>query len=203
MFTGIVSACGTVVACAPSPSGAVELVVKAEDGFFAACELGESVCVDGCCLSLSRKVSEQEGAFELSPETRARTAPLAAGDLVHLEPSLRLGDKLGGHFVFGHVDGIATVTEVAAVGGNCYEAGFALPAAVAPRLVAPKGSVAVAGVSLTVARVAGEVFWVQLVPATWRATKLAPERSLAIGAGFNLEIDQLARYVEASLGESR
>ena len=197
MFTGIIEVCGSVVGWSSSARGSKQLVVETPSDFFTLNNIGDSICVDGCCLTLVEKQSASRGMFELSPETLSRTVEPSMGALVHMEHSLRLGDQVGGHFVFGHVDGVATIEEVSDSGGG-YEVGFALPEQVEPRYVVPKGSVAIGGVSLTVSGVKGRSFWVQLIPATCAATRLSPQRSLAVGVKFNFEIDYLARYVFGS-----
>ena len=154
--------------------------------------LGDSVCVDGVCLTVA-ELGAASFQADVSGET-LRVTTLGAkrdGARVNLEPALRAGDSLGGHWVSGHVDGIA---EVLATSNDArsLRVEFAAPKALA-RYIARKGSVTLDGVSLTVNEVDGHKFSVNLIPHTLEATTLG---SLAVGVGVNLEIDLLARYVE-------
>lgn len=195
MFTGIVQAVGRVAAAGEGPAGSRRLVIDTGGLVTAGWRRGDSVAVAGVCLTV---VALADGRFEadLSGETLARTTlgRLAAGDPVNLEPALRAADPLGGHLVTGHVDGVARV-------GDCREAGGALhatveaPAALA-RFVAEKGSVALDGVSLTVGRVDGARFEIDLVPHTRAVTTLG---ALAPGLPLNLEVDLVARYLDRLL----
>jgi riboflavin synthase len=189
MFTGLVAVTGTLAACASRGPGA-RLVLRAsfDDGPLT---LGESIAVDGVCLSVDAIV---EGGFEVdaSAETLARTTlgRLAPGAAVHFERALRAGDPLGGHLMSGHVDGVGTLKARRAVGDAVWMA-FGLEPALA-RFVAEKGSIAIDGVSLTVNTVSVGDFEVTLIPHTLRKTKLG---ALAPGDPVNLEVDIIARYV--------
>jgi riboflavin synthase len=184
MFTGIVQAIGRIeklqplqVATGRLPLGDVRI--------------GDSICVQGCCLTVIRKAKGRLW-FDVSGETLHVTAGLDRPGKVNLEKSLGLGDKLGGHLVTGHVDGVGVVLT--------HANGFLqirAPRALS-RYIARKGSICVDGVSLTVNRVEGARFEVNLIPHTLRVTTL---RRLARGARVNLEVDLLARYV-ARLRES-
>src|SRR5918995_5367840 len=177
MFTGIVQALGRVRSFEDG-----RLVV--ERGPVDAA-IGDSVAVNGVCLTV---VERGEGtlAFDVVPETVSRTRPF--GDAVNLEPSLRAGDPLGGHVVQGHVDGVGRVRALGADGRLVVEA----PAEILAYVV-EKGSIAVDGVSLTVAWVHRDAFEVALVPHTLEVTTLG---SLREGDAVNLEVDVLAKYVE-------
>jgi riboflavin synthase len=189
MFTGLVAAQGTLVARAARGPGA-RLAVKAH---FEGDPLvpGESIAVDGCCLSVAAVLAD---GFEVdvSAETLARTTlgRRTLGGAVNLERSLRAGDRLGGHLVTGHVDGVGELVDRRAV-GDAVTMTFAIPAELA-RFVAEKGSVAVSGVSLTVNRTAAHRFDVTLIPTTLAATNLV---LLAPQDQVNLEVDLIARYV--------
>src|SRR5437763_5494610 len=169
MFTGLVEALGTLTRAEPDGAGGRRLTLAAP--FAAELALGESVAVNGACLTV---VERGAGAFdvEAGPETLRRTdlGGLAVGDRVNLERSLQLGDRLGGHLVQGHVDGIGRVAERHPQGG--WETiWFAAPAELVAQMV-PKGSGAVDGVSLTLVDVAADRFSVALVPHTLAATTL-------------------------------
>ena len=186
MFTGLIRSLGTVERRERVGSGA-RLAVAASGLELAA---GDSIAVDGVCLTA---LQPGPGGFsaDVSAETLARTTlgALQPGGRVNLEPSLRLGDKLDGHWVSGHVDAVA---EVAAVTPDEQMADVRIRVPRTPRhLVAAKGSVAVNGVSLTVNEVADDIFSVYLIPHTRQLTNLG-----ALGAGdrVNLEADLLARY---------
>jgi riboflavin synthase len=195
MFSGLVLGRGRVIA-APQPSteGArLRLAVPAELRDRA--PLGASLAVDGVCLTVATNDGE-ELAFELSPETLARSTlgALVAGQEVNLEPALRLGDAFGGHWVQGHVDAtgeiLATVER-----GDHREVTLRLPAELTA-FVVEKGSITVDGVSLTVARLAGDRFVVALVPHTLAVTTLGES---APGRRVNLEVDVLSKYVHQAV----
>jgi riboflavin synthase len=192
MFTGIVEGTGRVVTLAVAPGGAgarLEVEAPWPAGTLAA---GDSVAVDGCCLTVAA-ATPTGFAADLVAETLRRTAlgRLAAGDRVNLERPLALGGRLGGHLVQGHVDGVARVLERQAAGEG-RELRVELPEALA-RYVAEKGSIAVDGVSLTVAGVGQGWFAVALVPHTLATTTLG-ERGP--GDPVHLEVDLVAKYVE-------
>ena len=198
MFTGIVKAVGRVVAVGTGSGGARRLTIDTGGLVTASWQRGDSVAVAGVCLTV---VALADGRFEaeLSGETIARTTlgGLAPGAAVNLEAALRASDALGGHFVTGHVDGVARVRDCREAGGALH-ARIEAPAALA-RYVAEKGSVTLDGVSLTVGRVAGAEFGIDLVPHTRAATTLG---ALAPGLELNLEVDVVARYLDRLL-ESR
>ncbi|HVH82712.1 MAG TPA: riboflavin synthase, partial [Steroidobacteraceae bacterium] len=153
--------------------------------------LGDSICVQGCCLTVTERAGPSFAA-DLSRETLSLTTlgELAVGAAVNLEPALRAGDALGGHLVSGHVDGIARVTSVES-DARSRRLAIAVPRELA-RYIAPKGSVTVDGVSLTVNEVAGESFGVNIIPHTQTATTLGAAR---VGTPVNIEVDQVARYL--------
>jgi riboflavin synthase len=192
VFTGLVSSLGSLAARTPrGPDARLVIRCAFEDGALA---LGESIAVSGCCLTVA---SIAAGGFEAdaSSETLARTTigSLAVGAPVNLERALRAGDRMGGHIVSGHVDGVGSLARRRPVGESVAMT-FAAPAELA-RFVAEKGSIAVDGVSLTVNRVAaagGDSFEVMIIPHTLEKTNLG---SLAEGAAVNLEVDLVARYV--------
>jgi riboflavin synthase len=185
MFTGIVQALGRIVRVRPFEveSGALDLADIA---------VGDSICVQGVCLTVTALTGRGFTA-ELSPETLAVTAGLERPGAVNLEKSLALGERLGGHLVSGHVDGVGEVTRFA---GGVLE--VRAPAELA-RFIARKGSICIDGVSLTVNRVQASLLEVYLIPHTLQVTTLG---RLLPGARVNLEVDLIARYVERLLGES-
>ncbi len=193
MFTGLVQALATVAQIAPSDPG--KRLTIAAPMLAAAAQLGDSIAVNGCCLTVIARDGEQL-SFEAGPETLLRTnlGELEPGSRVNLEPSLRAGDPLGGHYVSGHVEAVSTVDERQ----DDHEWStfwFRFPRALGRYLV-NKGSVAVDGVSLTVVDVEPERFSVQLIPHTLAMTTLGQRRP---GDRVNLETDLLAKYVEKLL----
>lgn len=189
MFTGIVTAVGTIAAV-EATAGGVRLRVATADLDLADGQVGESIAVDGVCLTA---VTIASSAFEadVSRETLRCTAGFEPGTRVNLERALLLSNRLGGHLVSGHVDGVGTVVSVAAAGDNRV-LWFEAPPEVA-RYVAVKGSIAINGVSLTVNEVKAMQFCVNIIPHTLAATNLG---ALVAGARVNLEADTVARYVE-------
>jgi riboflavin synthase len=190
MFTGLISDLGTVERIAPRQGGA-RIAVRPRSLLVDDLAPGESVCCSGACLTVTER-GQGLVAFDAVPETLARTTLGAwrAGDPVNLERALRLSDRLGGHLVAGHVDAVGQVLWRAAEGQGARLA-ISLPAAVAP-LVAEKGSVAVDGVSLTVARAARDRFEVALIPETLARTTLG---AAIPGTRVNLEADVVARHL--------
>lgn len=195
MFTGIVTAVGTVSAV-EATAGGVRIRVAAPGLGLSDGQVGESIAVNGVCLTVIAITMPAAGAVEsfdadVSRETLRCTAGFEAGARVNLERALRLADRLGGHLVSGHVDGVGTVASVTPAGDNRVFV-FEVPRDVA-RYIAVKGSVAINGVSLTVNEVNGMRFSVNIIPHTLTATNLA---ALTAGARVNLEADMVARYVE-------
>jgi riboflavin synthase len=159
--------------------------------------LGDSVSVQGCCLTVTRRVGTAFHA-DVSRETLSKTTlgNLHPGSKVNLEPSLRAGDALGGHLVSGHVDAVGRLT-AAHEDARSWRLEFELPAALM-RFVAAKGSICIDGVSLTVNQVGGLRFDVNIIPHTREVTTLG---DLVVGAGVNIEIDTIARYLDRLLGK--
>jgi riboflavin synthase len=193
MFSGIVSAVGTVREARRAPGG-VRIVVDAGRLGLRDVSVGDSVAVNGTCLTVVARIGRTFRA-DVSRETLACTAGFAAGGRVNLEKALRAADRLGGHLVSGHVDGVGSVTRIERSGDNRRLA-VAVPKALA-KYVARKGSIAVNGVSLTVNEVNGATFTVNLIPHTLKATNLGDLRE---GDKVNLEVDMLARYVARVMG---
>ena len=187
MFTGLVEATGMLAARAPRGPG-FRLSIASE---LSALVLGESISVNGACLTVT---AIDGGRFEadISVETAERTTlgRLATGAELNLERSLRAGDRLGGHLVSGHVDGVARVRELCPA-GEALRVGVEAPQPLR-RYIAEKGSVTLDGVSLTVNAVTDEQFEIMLIPHTLAVTNL---KALRAGAELNLEVDLVARYV--------
>jgi len=195
MFTGIVEGVGEILGLAPLAEG---LRIALRTSFPAAeLVLGESVAVAGACLTVAA-LAPPGVSFEVSPETLACTTfPLKkVGDRVNLERSLRLGDRLGGHLVTGHVDAVGIVRQLRP-GPAHFQLQIELPGALS-RFVIEKGSIAVDGVSLTVNTVKGNTFSVNIIPFTARETTLA---ALKVGDRVNLETDLIGKYVARMLGK--
>jgi riboflavin synthase len=198
MFTGIVTAVGTIESCEKRGDLRVRVACPFDPDKIA---VGASIACSGVCLTVVERGGETGNAWfavDVSAETLSRTAKdsWAEGTRTNLEPSLRLGDELGGHIVSGHVDAVGTVEQVRAEGDST-RVTIVAPAALAP-FVAPKGSIALDGVSLTVNQVEdrpdGSVaFGLNIIPHTAAVTTLG---ELGPGAEVNLEIDTLARYLK-------
>jgi riboflavin synthase len=192
MFTGIVTALGEVTAVEAQPGLTRLSVASSYDA--AGVDIGASIAHDGCCLTVVEKTARAQGmthVVEAAAETLALTTigALKIGDRMNLERSLRLGDELGGHMVQGHVDGLGAVLSVRQ-DGEGWRLKIKPPQQIAA-LIAPKGAVAVAGVSLTVNEVDDAGFGVLIIPHTWAVTTLS---KLKAGDTVNLEADMMARY---------
>lgn len=188
MFTGLVAGVGTVAARANGANASVQLTLDAP-ALAGEIKEGDSVAVSGTCLT-ARNIAGGSFACDVVAETLRRTTlgGLAVGDAVNLELALRASDRLGGHVVLGHVDGVATVLALADDGE--LEVEIEAPLA---RYVVQKGSIALDGVSLTVAAIDGARVSVALIPQTRVATTLG---ALAPGSRMNVEVDVLAKHVE-------
>ncbi len=197
MFSGIIDAVG-LVQFSRSVTGGSELAIRSP-GYWKDLEDGASVAIDGVCLTLTR-ADEQDARFDVVAETLRRTTlgMLRADSRVNLQKSLSVGDRIDGHFVQGHIDAIA---EVAKVEQSPKESlWWFRPGFEAMRFIVPKGSIAIDGISLTVAEVREDLFSVALIPTTLHRTTLGDKK---IGAHVNLETDILARtavhYLESMI----
>ena len=195
MFTGLVEDLGTIVR-ADRRSDALVLAVRPARIPLGELAIGESVCHDGACLTVT-EVGRDAFTVLAGAETLARTTlgALRVGSRVNLERSLRLGDRLGGHWVTGHIDGTGELAIRRDLGANLV-LGVRTPAALL-QLIVEKGSIALAGVSLTVNAVDAETFSVAIIPHTRDATTLG---ALHLGDRVNLETDVLAKHVQKLLG---
>jgi len=198
MFTGLIEATGTVRALT-AVAGGQRLTI--ETGLAAALAVGDSVATSGVCLTVVALEPDAWSA-DVSPETLRVTAlgALTTGSAVNLERPLAVGSRLGGHFVQGHVDGTGRIEAITAE-GEFYRVRISFPPALAAYFI-EKGSVAVDGISLTIASLADTTFDVQIIPHTWTATTL---RHAQPGAIVNLECDMVGKYVlrNLSLGTAR
>ena len=194
MFTGIVTAVGRIASARPHGDG-LRLRIDAPGFGMEEVALGDSIALQGVCHTV---VAKDAGGFEVdtSAATLAVTTGLDEGREVNLEKSLTLADRLGGHLVSGHVDGVGSVVAFEDLGGS-WRLEVEMPRELR-RYVARKGSIAVDGVSLTVNAVAGSRFEVNIIPHTRAVTTL---RRLAPGSPVNLEVDMTARYLERLVGE--
>lgn len=197
MFTGIVQDLGRLVS-REARGGDVRLLIAFDRLNPSGIRVGDSICVQGCCLT-AVELHDRTFAADVSRETLSLTTlgDLTSGSRVNLEPSLKAGDPLGGHLVSGHIDGLG---EIAAISGDARSTRIeiSIPSALS-RYIARKGSVAIDGVSLTVNEVQGATFGINLIPHTQAVTTLG---ALHVGARVNLEVDQIARYLERLLADS-
>jgi riboflavin synthase len=194
MFTGLIEALGEVVSFTKQPTGAKLRIACA--AVTADAKEGDSICVNGVCLTA---LEIKEGAFtaDLAPETLARTnlSTLAVGSAVNLERSLLPTTRLGGHMLQGHVDGVGRIAELRELGEGNWWLGVEVPVELERYLVF-KGSIAIDGISLTVASVEGRLVGVTIIPHTWTHTNLGRHQ---VGDLVNLETDVIAKYVEKML----
>ena len=204
MFTGIVSGLGRITAVAPlgaDASHGKRLAIEAPSGYLDDVQLGDSIALNGACMTVTTlEPAASRFTVDVSAESLAKTAGLGNPGRVNLEKALRANDRLGGHLVSGHVDGLGEVTHFAPV-GESWELRVMTTAEIG-RYLAYKGSIAVNGVSLTVNRVldsaAGCEFSINLIPHTIQNTTLG---DLQAGAKVNLEVDLIARYVARMLSK--
>ena len=190
MFTGLIQTIGTVVEVRPT-GGAARMTLAAPD-LSGSLAPGESVAVDGCCLTVETQDDRRFTAFA-SPETLARTTlgKVRAGRMVNLERALALGDRLGGHLVSGHVDGVGRIDHIEQRDGGAWEVSVQVPEDLAGGVI-PKGSIAIDGVSLTIARLAGACVTIAVIPETWTRTTLSRKGP---GEAVNIETDMIGKYV--------
>ncbi|MCX5744970.1 MAG: riboflavin synthase [Proteobacteria bacterium] len=203
VFTGLVEDAGTITRV-DRQGDAIVFAVRPAGIPIAELVVGESVCHDGTCLTVTSIIPaspESPGTYTVlaGAETLGRTTlgRLAVGARVNLERALRLGDRLGGHWVTGHVDGVGELVSKAPIAGGANLVLAIRPPAALLRYIVEKGSIAVAGVSLTVNAVDAATFSIALIPHTLDATTLG---EVAVGGTFNLEVDILAKHVEKLLG---
>lgn len=193
MFTGIIEATGVIASiqpCTEKGRGALSLTVSTQQLDLSDVALGDSIAVNGVCLTVTALMHDSF-AVDVSAETLNCTVGLdQPAAHVNLEKAMRLSDRLGGHLVSGHVDAVGVVAKIEHI-GECVELVIQAPQPVA-RFLAHKGSVTVNGVSLTINKIKGNEFTINLIPHTLAMTNL---QTLTPGAPVNLETDMLARYV--------
>jgi riboflavin synthase len=192
MFTGIIQAIGAVAEIEPRGEDR-RLTIKVGSLDLSDVQLGDSIAVSGVCLT-AVALTQDSFDVDVSAETLRCSAGFDAGGEVNLEKALRLSDRLGGHLVSGHVDGIGEVLQFSEA-GECILLDIRAPRPLA-KYIAAKGSITVDGVSLTVNRVAADTFSINLIPHTLQMTTL---KGLSAGAKVNLEVDMMARYAERIL----
>ncbi len=188
MFTGIIKTMGTVVAV-DETRGDARFTIET-DMDLTHIPIGASICHAGCCLTVVEK-NDNQFVVDVSAETLSKTSlgQWKDGTKINLEPSLKVGDELGGHIVSGHVDGVANIVSITPE-GDSHRLVIEAPDDLA-KFIAPKGSVALDGISLTVNEVNGNQFGVNIIPHTWNVTTLGQNK---VGDKLNIEIDLMARY---------
>jgi riboflavin synthase len=197
MFTGIIEGLGSVVSVTPSRQG--QALTVAADFDLVGTKLGDSIAVDGACLTAVR-LDGRHFTVDVSPETLRRTTvgELRAGSRVNLERALRVGDRLDGHLVSGHVDGVGRIKDRRRE-GNAIVIGIGVAAELS-RYMIEKGSVAVAGTSLTINRIDDAGFEVSIIPHTAHLTTIGTSR---VGQRVNIETDMIGKYVEKFVRQGR
>ncbi|QVL45942.1 MAG: riboflavin synthase [Methylophilaceae bacterium] len=189
MFTGIIQAVGEIQPTTYS-NGDIQISIEAHQLDLSDVKLGDSIAVNGVCLTVTH-VSQTHFVADVSKETLSVTIGLNKKGPANLEKAMRLSDRLGGHLVSGHVDGVGEVVRFEAV-NDCWLLAINAPHAIS-KYIARKGSICVNGVSLTINTIEKDVFTINIIPHTLAKTTLG---ALNIGSQVNLEIDQIARYVE-------
>ena len=198
MFTGLIQDIGKVRSIDKDGDWRIVIGVTPNEGMdMARHELGASIACSGCCLTVVEKGSDWF-SVDVSAESLSKTIinDWEEGARINLEPSLRLGDELGGHIVSGHVDGLAELIDIKE-DNDSWRLKIKVPQTLS-QYIASKGSVALDGISLTVNEVDGDVFGVNIIPHTWEHTTLSDRK---VGDRLNLEIDMLARYVARMLNK--
>jgi riboflavin synthase len=197
MFTGLVEERGRLSRVTPKGPG-MSLIIEASRSFVQSLSLGESVAVDGACMTVTH-AHDTSFSFDASAESMSRTTlgKRRAGDELHLERALRLGDRVGGHLVSGHIDGLGKLMQRTKV-GEAVLLQFALESTLLPYLI-EKGSIAIDGISLTINELFDDGFSVMLIPHTQSVVHLHDK---ALHGDVNIEVDQIGKYVERLLGLS-
>lgn len=197
MFSGIITGVGVVRDVSIRPNKDAQFLIAVPDTWdMESVDLGASICCSGCCLTVIDKTKDSF-VVDVSAESISKTnlGAWRKGTEINLERSLKMGDELGGHMVSGHVDGLAKCIFIAPENGS-HRLKFETPSGF-EKFIAPKGSVTLNGVSLTVNEVFGTVFGVNIIPHTWTVTNF---RGLKVGDDMNFEVDVIARYVAKQMG---
>ena len=189
MFTGIIQSVGAITQANPAGDD-VQLHINTQTLAMSDVQLGDSIAVNGVCLTVVN-LSNSHFEAHVSKETLSVTVGLNQAHPVNLEKAMRLSDRLGGHLVSGHVDGVGEVIQFISL-GECWQLDICAPHAIS-KYIAVKGSICVNGVSLTVNQINNDTFSINLIPHTLENTTL---NTLKAGSKVNLEVDQIARYVE-------
>jgi len=189
MFTGIIQAVGQIETINATSSD-IQITIHADQLNFSDVKEGDSIAVNGVCLTVTH-LTQTSFSVDVSQETLNVTTGLSKKGAVNLEKALRLDDRLGGHLVSGHVDGVGEVVTFEPV-NDCWLLGIRSPHAIS-KYIARKGSICVDGVSLTINTIEKDIFTINIIPHTLEQTTLG---ALKVGSAVNLEIDQIARYVE-------
>ena len=189
MFTGIIQSVGAITQANPAGDD-VQLHINTQNLAMSDVQLGDSIAVNGVCLTVVN-LSNSHFEAHVSKETLSVTVGLNQAHPVNLEKAMRLSDRLGGHLVSGHVDGVGEVVKFISL-GECWQLDICAPHAIS-KYIAVKGSICVNGVSLTVNQINNDTFSINLIPHTLENTTL---NTLKAGSKVNLEVDQIARYVE-------
>jgi len=198
VFTGIITALGEVVSVSENNGGS-EFVISSP-GFFEECALGDSVANNGVCLTVTAKTNDQATFFaQIETMEKTNLSKWSVGDVVNLELPLRLGDRLGGHIVQGHVDDVAQIKSIEELPDGSSLVTLSIPKTLV-RFIVDRGSVTLNGVSLTVASRNEESFVVALIPATLEKTTFG---RASVGDEVNIEIDSIARYVEQLVSQEK
>jgi riboflavin synthase len=195
MFTGIIQDIGTVRSIQKNGDWHIEIETGLD---LARTAIGASIACSGCCLTVVEK-NANIFAVDVSAESLSKTVigQWTEGTKINLEPALKMGDELGGHMVSGHVDGLAVIKDIQK-DGDSYRLKIEAPRELS-QFIAPKGSVTLDGISLTVNEVDGNIFGVNIIPHTWEKTTLGLKTT---GDSLNIEIDMLARYVARMMDRS-
>ena len=195
MFTGIITDVGKIISIDESRGDKRFTIQTSFD--MDAVPMGASIACSGCCLTVVEKTNDSF-VVDVSAESLSKTnlGKWEEGSKVNLEQSLKLGDEMGGHIVSGHVDGLAEVLSITPE-GDSHRLKFSVPEEFS-KFIAPKGSVALDGISLTVNEVVGNTFGVNIIPHTWDVTTMG---DLKVGDHLNFEIDTIARYVARMIGK--
>lgn len=195
MFTGIITHIGTIDHI--DKTGGDWRIFVSSNLDLKPIAIGASIACSGCCLTVIKKEGNRM-AFDVSGETLSKTiiGSWEEGTKLNLETSMKIGDEIGGHIVSGHVDGLATISDIKK-DGDSHRLKITVPDHLS-LFIAPKGSVALDGISLTVNEVEGSSFGINIIPHTWIQTTIGEKK---IGDKLNMEVDMLARYVARQLGK--